>query len=225
MTAAARALKVVRRDGARIAARRVAERVRPLVWLEEQHVWYQLDLPVDGAGPWDATDGLRLVSPGRADAELAPFAQLPTVHPAGARGRMDEGGTPYLVLEGAQAVFACWIWPRSVPVLAARGGFLGLPDGVVCLEDSVASPLARGRGIAPRTWTALAHTWAQRGATAMITKVGVDNVPSRRAVTKAGFREIGVQSHRRRGPAVRVDVAPLGPPGGLGEALRERLRR
>jgi RimJ/RimL family protein N-acetyltransferase len=111
-----------------------------------------------------------------------------------------------------------------MPMLAARGGFMPLPDGVIGIEDSIASPSARGRGIGPRTWRALAHEWAGRGAAATISKVAVENASSRRAATKAGYREVGLMSYCRRGPVVHVDVTPLGERG-LGEELRQRLRR
>ena len=41
-------------------------------------------------------------------------------------------------------------------MLAAPGGRLRLPADTVVLEDSVTSAAARGRGIAPRAWNALA---------------------------------------------------------------------
>ena len=42
----------------------------------------------------------------------------------------------------------------------------------------------------------------------MITKVGIDNAPSRRAVTKAGFVEFAVMRHRRIAQRRRVEVSP-----------------
>ena len=42
----------------------------------------------------------------------------------------------------------------------------------------------------------------------MITKVGVENAPSRKAVAKAGFREIGVMRLVKRGPRKHTTMTP-----------------
>jgi RimJ/RimL family protein N-acetyltransferase len=47
----------------------------------------------------------------------------------------------------------------------------------------------------------LALLLADRGFRAMVTKVETSNEASRRAVTKAGFREVAIQRYHRRGPA------------------------
>jgi RimJ/RimL family protein N-acetyltransferase len=79
----------------------------------------------------------------------------------------------------------------------------------VCLEDSVTSAAARGRGIAPAAWGAIADTLALEGQRKMITKVTVENTASRRAVTKSGFEEIALMHFRRRGPIHRTSIQVL----------------
>jgi L-amino acid N-acyltransferase YncA len=117
----------------------------------------------------------------------------------------------------------CWIYNGRAPVAAARGGWLELPPGVACLEDSVTAASHRGRGIAPRAWDQIAVALRKRGVATMITKVEVDNAPSRRAVEKAGFVGVAVQRMARTGPRVRVDVTVQDE--ARGGPLRDRLLR
>ena len=83
----------------------------------------------------------------------------------------------------------------------------------MCLEDSATSPRARGRGVAPGAWTGIADSVRDEGLEHMITKVGVENAPSRKAVTKAGFRELGVMRLVKRGPRKHTTMTPLRRPG------------
>lgn len=210
------------RTAGRIAAGRVEDRARHLLFLDEEHLWYAMDLPAPAAAPFAGGDGMRLVSPAT-PAELAAFDRLPTLPADAAAGRRGDGGEPWVVLDGDTPLFACWIFAGRAPVLAAPGGWLDIPEGCVCLEDSVAAPAARGRGIGPRTWRALAHRYAGLGTRAVLTKVASDNTASRRAVAKAGFREIALQRYRRRGPRTHVEVDVLAP--GVADELRARLAR
>ena len=108
-------------------------------------------------------------------------------------------------------------------MLAAPGGWLELPADTVVLEDSATTPRARGRGIAPGAWTAIADSLRDEGLAHMITKVGVENEASRKAVAKSGFREIGVMRMVKRGPRKRTTVSGATP--GLGTELAARLTR
>ena len=197
------------RHGPAGIARIAADRAKAHVRLDEEHVWYGLELPSATGRPFgDAGDALRLVEPRTAE-ELAPFDDLPTLDATRAWARVQEGGRPWLVLDGILPAFGCWTFATSAPMIAARGGWLALCEGDVVLEDSVAAPIARGRGIAPRTWDHIADVLAADGAARMLTKVGTSNAPSRRAVTKAGFREIAIMRLRRRGAHTHVDVEVL----------------
>jgi hypothetical protein len=55
----------------------------------------------------------------------------------------------------------------------------------------------------------------------MITKVGVENEASRKAVAKSGFREIGVMRLEKAGPRKRTTMVTDEP--GLGAELASRL--
>jgi RimJ/RimL family protein N-acetyltransferase len=118
-----------------------------------------------------------------------------------------------MVREHGKPAFACTIFRERTPTIAARGGWLDLPADTVCLEDSGTSPDFRGRGVAPGAWTAIADALAERGFKTMLTKVAIDNEPSRRAVVKAGFGEAADMRLRRLGPFRRVAMTPLGAPG------------
>lgn len=189
--------------------------------LREEHIWYELPLPGDRPRrPLPA--GLVLVEGDQRQRGLATQME-------GGPGRqqLDEfsgvGGQLWIVLDGRRAAFTCWTFPKLTPALAAPGGWLELPAGTVCLEDSATSPDHRGRGIAPAAWSGIADVLAGRGTASMITKVAVDNVPSRRAVTKAGFTEVAQMRLLRVGGRKLVRVKPLGT--SMSAQLAERLDR
>lgn len=177
---------MVARHGLREAGRKAVRAARKGIRLREEHVWYELQLAAEAAAP-ALPAGATLVEASGADVDL--LDELPSVSPEAARKLRVRGSRLFLVLEERRPLFACWIHTGATPALAAPGGWLPLPDGTVCLEDSVTAPAARGRGIAPAAWSELAHRLAAEGAAAMITKVEVVNAASRKAVEKAGFRE------------------------------------
>ena len=214
---AIRALRMLRREGPRSFAIRAWERGRHLVYLREEHVWYGLDL-LASRTRHELPSGVRLIRAGAADtARVAAFGQ----DPEAARRRHSAGNDLWLALEGDDPLFCCWTFWGIAPVLAAPGGWLELPPDTVCLEDSATSPAARGRGIAPGSWSAIAEILAAEGVTAMITKVTPENTASRRAVTKAGFAEIGVMRLTRLGRRKRTTMEVIAP--GLGDELAARL--
>jgi RimJ/RimL family protein N-acetyltransferase len=189
------------------AIKTVSAKLWQQVSFAETHIWYELDL-TQGAPPVRALgDGLTLRTADDPDADL--LVQLPTVVPAEARRRMAAGNDLWIVLEGQQLLFSCWIFHDRTPTVAAAGGEFELPADTVCLEDSIAAPAARGRGIAPATWTAIAGVVSQDGRRRIVTKVTIENTPSRRAVEKAGFEEIGMMSFKRLGFRSRTQIEPL----------------
>lgn len=215
-----RARNAFGRHGIRGLPRVVADRVRRRVVLDEEHVWYELLLAEPPAGP-GLEPPLRLVraNPDQLDLVVQLDRDALTAHEYSARGH-----ELFLAMDGERPVFGCWIHRGEAPMLAARDGWLDLPDRIVCLEDSVTSPDQRGKGTAPRAWRDLASRLGTEGARAMITKVGADNAASRKAVLKAGFVEIGLMRYTRRGRTQRVHFEVFGdsPTGAL---LRERLER
>jgi GNAT superfamily N-acetyltransferase len=210
-SAVTRLRSALREHGVIGVARRLAERGTHSLVLTEEHIWYSLDLT--GERPRrDLPEGFELHLASEAEADDA--AHLPN-QPGVEEVRSRIAGTAdyYIVREHGTPAFACTIFRERTPTIAARGGWLDLPADTVCLEDSGTSPDFRGRGVAPGAWTAIADALAERGFKTMLTKVTVENEPSRKAVTKAGFREAVDMRMRRVGPFRRVMLSSLGAPG------------
>ena len=200
-----------------MALRRAWELAKRPFYRNEEHVWYQLDVNAERPRR-EFVEGVRLVRAGADDAQRV--EELGQVEDE-ARERLAAGNDLWLAVDDQdRALFACWTFRSETPVYAAPHGRLLLPDGTACLEDSVAAPLARGKGIAPASWTAIADTLSDEGFESMITKVTTDNAPSRKAVQKSGFREIGVMRLTRKGPRQRVVLAAS---GGVAAALAQSL--
>jgi len=198
-----KAVRVLRSEGLFALASRAADVVRPRVYLDESHIWYSLDLTTL-TEPAPLPGGLEVVR-GGVD-QLSWLDQLDTVNSSTGRARLAGGAVWWCVLQDAQPVFSCWVFSKTAPVLAAPGGWLSLPHGAVVLEDSVTAPAGRGRGIAPAAWRHVAAS-AAASASVMFTKVAVTNTPSRKAVVKAGYREILQQRHLRIGPVTRTRLS------------------
>jgi GNAT superfamily N-acetyltransferase len=208
---------MARREGIGVALAHAWELVRHRVYNREEHVWYQLDLHAERPRR-ELVEGVRLLRAGAGDAQrVEDVGQFE----AEALKRLAAGNDLWLAVDDqARTLFACWTFRSETPMLAAPHGRLPLPRGTACLEDSVTSPLARGKGIAPAAWTAIADILATEGFESMITKVTTDNVPSRKAVEKAGFREIAVM--RMTSVVTRQHVV-LAPSGGVADALARSL--
>ena len=190
---------------------------RAHVYLVEEHVWYQLDLA--GERPRrELPEDVRLVRAG--DDRLAGAVEMGQRIDE-VRARRAAGNDLWLAEDDGGPLFRCWIYRRRAPVLAAPGGWLELPADTVVLEDSATTPRARGRGIAPGAWTAIADSLRDEGLAHMITKVGVENEASRKAVAKAGFRESGSCGWSRPGRASAPRWTGRRP--GLGAELAARL--
>jgi GNAT superfamily N-acetyltransferase len=210
----------IRDHGLAATAHRVWTRLRRSLHLRESHAWSVLDVATAAAPP-PLAGGLVIVRGGRSDVGL--LADLPTeVSAAVALRRLAGGAQLWLVKDGSRAAFVCWIFPQALPAVAAPGGQLELPPGFAALEDTATSEDYRGRGIAPAAWLAIAERLERDGYTHILTKVEVDNAPSRRAVAKAGFREVALVHLVRRAWHRHVTVEVLSN-GGAGRMLRDRL--
>lgn len=201
-----------RRRGARAGVRLVVGHIRRRLWHSEAHVWYVLDLSSPPAVR-ELPQGYRLIRGNDEDADR--IADLETVGPMTARARIADGADFWLVIDGEdRSAFACWTFHDKAPVFAAANGFLRLPADVAVLEDSVTSEHHRGRGIAPAAWTVVADELVRTGVRWLLTKVELDNTPSRRAVNKVGFLPYALMQLRRRTVrrtvAVWTDGSPLG---------------
>jgi hypothetical protein len=220
MSKASTALQLLRKQGATGVLDRLGDYVRPYLVLDESHVWYCQDL----TGPLplpQVPPGLRVRQGDLADLDL--LQRLPTIGTQEAGRRLAAGGSLWLVLDGDEPLFACWLFRGSAPAVAAAGGAFKLPSDIVMLEDSVTAEAARGRGIGPLAWSTLALTEQAAGSKMIITKIAVDNVPSRKAVIKVGFRPLAiVRFHRVGGRGGRTELFPIEDSDGaawLAEAL------
>lgn len=189
----ARVLEQVRTGGVRASARRLLRTVRTYglrgtlrrAQALSPYSWYRLDLAAERPRR-ELEPGLE-VTVCRTIAEAGDYAELQPDKARIAPERFDARAELWLVREGGAVLFACWIFVDRTPVGDAPGGWQPLPPGVYCLEDSITEEAARGRGVAPGTWTLVADDLARRGAAALITKVEDDNDASRRAIAKVGF--------------------------------------
>ncbi len=204
-----RAQRGLRRFGlAGIATRAAALAGRSIsrtLYLQERHIWYALDLTEARPRP-ELPGGFTLHQ--ASDTDLPLLEQLQTIGGVEAAQRHRDGADLWLVQAEGQPAFACWIFLKRAPVLAARGGWLPLPAATACLEDSVTASLYRGRGLAAAAWSAIADDLAQRGIKTLITKVAEDNTASRRAVEKVGFVPTALMSLTRLAMRAHVDVYP-----------------
>jgi hypothetical protein len=200
--------RAIVRYGVQGAVRAAWGRLWGHVFLCEHHLWYAMDL-AEIRPRRELAAGLTLRRGGEFDLDL--LERLPTVSTERARLRLARQHALWLVLDGEQPLFACWIFRGETPVIAAPGGEMSLANGTVCLEDSVTAAAARGRGVAPGAWTSIAEGLARDGVRQLITKVEMQNIASRRAVEKVGFRPVALMHFLRIGPGkrTRVDVLEL----------------
>ncbi len=217
------AMRVVRRHGpletARLGLGAAHRAIAPALSLHETHVWYELTLADAPAPPPRDDLEVRRANPG----ELHLLNRIPATGVHRAVALLARGGSLWLAFRDGRPAFSCWTWREHAPVGAARRGWLELPDGVACLEDSVTAAAFRGQGVAPAAWAAVVDALRREGARTLITKVGEDNAPSRRAVQKAGFAEVATMRTDRTWPRCRVEVS--GAAGATAEALAAGLRR
>jgi predicted GNAT family acetyltransferase len=197
----------MRRYGPLGVLRVATARARGLFYLKEAHHWYELDLKAERPRR-EIPEGFRLVK--ATERELPLLDSLPTVKLREGERRLGQGASLWLVMEGDRAAFACWTFYERMPVHAASGGVLELPVATAGLEDSVTSPDYRGRGLAPAAWSAICEQLVDTGYTSLVTKVAEENVPSRRAVEKAGFEDVALMRTMRMGARRRVEVDPSG---------------
>jgi GNAT superfamily N-acetyltransferase len=202
----------------------VRDRLKALAYLDEDHVWYVLELSnIEGlAMPPGYT-----LRQARSEDDVRLAATLPGYRADVTRARLADANQVWLVTAGDEAAFACSIFFGSTPVLAAAQRSLSLPPGVACLEASVTAEPHRGHGIAGAAWTAISKQLRTTGIEVLITKVEVENVPSRRAVNKAGFVPARTMHFRRRGLREHVAFdswsAELGDAGEQTAQALERL--
>jgi hypothetical protein len=209
----------LQRRGVRGTISAAIYRIQTRLQLDETHVWYELPLGSDRPQQ-TLQSGLELIRAGADDLLL--LDEFPGVSKYEATQRMEAGNNLWLVLDDRRPIFVCWIFHNSIPLLAAWNGRLALPPKMVCLEDSVASPSHRGRGmIAPSAWSEIADRLQKAGIQSIITKVEADNRVMRLLLTKSGFREIAVMRLRRAGLRQHTTLRPQA--GATADWIAEQL--
>jgi RimJ/RimL family protein N-acetyltransferase len=203
---------VLRRDGVGGSLRTIFRRAVGLAAFSEDHVWYLLDATAPHPD-WPLAPGLAIGRPRDPDMRL--LAQLTSTLPAkDVRARLDSNNDLWLVTEEGNALFGCWIFRGMTPTIAAPNGELALPADTVCLEDSLAAPAARGRGVAPAAYAAIADAVSGEGGRWVITKIATDNASARRAAEKAGFEAVAVMRLKRVGRRAHTSLTALESPRG-----------
>ena len=218
MSVISRAKGLARRYGVAGAVRLVLGRVLPGTRWSKEYVWYVRDLTERRERRrLDPELGLR-----RGSIEDVGWLQELPADPSVVElseslvaERLSDGAELWLATDGSRAAFCCWIFVDRAPLRGARDGVVRLPADAAVLEDSISSPAFRGRGVAPAAWDAIAETLAASGRRRLVTKVGVENEASRRAVEKAGFVEAATLTISGPIWRPRVDVELLLPDAGL----------
>jgi hypothetical protein len=187
----------LRHNGLKATIEKTAQRTREKVYLDHTQVWYELVLETSRPQV-PLPSGLRLIRGDHSDLLL--LSELPSVHEWLARRRLEAGDELWLVLDGRQPIFACWILRGVNPIRTWGNNRLVLPPNVVCLEDYVTTVSYRGRGlIAPVAWRQIADRLEKTGVETIITDIGKDNKAMRWSIVRAGFREIATVRYRRKG--------------------------
>jgi RimJ/RimL family protein N-acetyltransferase len=208
-----RGRELLRREGpltvARKALRVLLERVKRVVRIDDEYVWYALDPTSPELPDLPIPEGtsLRRVKPGELD-WLEPALG---VEREVAQHYVDRGELPFVVEEDGQALFSCWVFLDEMPTF----GWTPLPADVACLEHSHVAPPARGRRLGPSGALAAMRSVGEAGqATTIITKIGAWNEVSLRAFLKSGFHEVArVRATRTLGHwRVRVTAVAEGLP-------------
>jgi ribosomal protein S18 acetylase RimI-like enzyme len=203
--------RAVMRHGLRgcltLAARNAKQHAITTLYRHERHVWY-VATPAEVQAGRPLPDGLKLRRSRREHLDLLTQSNL--YGWSAAESFLGEGGDLWLVRDNQRAVFCCWVFRKRMPTVAARGGWKDLPEKTVCLEGVVTDPGYRGRGIAPAAWCMIAQSLKGEGIRTIAIKVEETNRSMRRAVQKAGFREMAITDFRQVAGVSRVAVMPIG---------------
>lgn len=165
-------------------ARLAAHRLQQAVLLREEHVWYLLTLD-SGAPEAELPGDLVLQRIDRAGVSVT--EELPWGGAERVAARLGSGAEAWVARDGAATAFGCWCFKQQTPTIAMPDGWLPLAPDTACIEDVFTTPEYRGRGIASAAFRTIAAALYDEGARALIAKVEVDNVGSRRAFERAGF--------------------------------------
>jgi hypothetical protein len=214
------ALHELRAQGPLALLKKRFTRLGMQVSLDETHGWYELPLDEPRPRP-ELPAGMRLVRGGLT--ELSALHRLPNVSDVTALRRLAAGDDLWLVLDGDNLAFACWVFHHEAEYPAGPRGRITLPREMVCIEDSITMPAYRGKAIAPAAWALIGDSLAESGISKIITKVEGSNQAVKQAMTKAGTHEIATVHYTRRGPFRRTFVEAN--PDAKGQWLTNQLVR
>jgi Acetyltransferase (GNAT) family len=204
---------------------------RQLLSVDEVHTWFERSLvgdcsdsaetwPINGFDRTEPGSGLCLRT-GTVE-DLPVIGLLPTVSQSVAARRLAAGVRWWLLLDGEEPVFSCWIFSRVMRMVGAPQGALVMPPDVVFLEDSVTNPNRRGSGLGPASLSNVCRLLGKEGSRWVLTKVKTGNRAAERLVEKAGFVPMATVRIWRRGPMGRTWAVMAGGavntwlPGALG---------
>jgi hypothetical protein len=143
-------------------------------------------------------DGFELVEATEADLPL--LRQVDADFPR-ARDFLAAGHRLWLVRRGSELAFSAWTFIGRAPTDAARSGWIALPEGVVCQEDTNTHRDHRGRGLAGVASHLIAARLFRQGvATRLVTAILDMNAASHRVRSKSSAHEFAL---------VRIDKVGL----------------
>ena len=166
-------------------AQEASRRARTWAHRAEEHLWWELDLRVERT-PHPMPDGFVLCRLPESDVDLA--ADLRVVNFEAAAERYRRGGEFWTVQRAGRLVFGVWMFPSSLPVHAVPGGWVGVPPGVIGMEDGAVAPEASRANIALPALDHIAEHYREQGAHAIVAKTAVTNRPVFVLLTRAGYR-------------------------------------
>lgn len=199
-------------------ARATWSRVKPALFLVEEHVWYVRglgDLP-ELALP----EGFELR---RAAADDLSVAAGTGRDPALVERYMEAGHELWMLVHDGRAAFSTWIFRGSAPAIAARRGWFELPATAACMEDWVTHPDFRGRGLAPVAALGAFRAVRGSGVEHVVAKIESANDSAHHAAAKAGFDAVATMRFSRIGPRHRTRLMDVR--GEVGAQLARVLAR
>jgi RimJ/RimL family protein N-acetyltransferase len=199
--ALSKTLTRVRSRGVREVAALAQGRIRESVWSDDRLIM----LVREAGGPDPHVLDLSLREATAADAVRYALA-IGTDSVATFRARLNARAHCWLVESGGRVVHATWMtlegaWTRELRSCVRP------PQGDAYVYESFTREDARGRGIYPFALAGICARAALRDVRRVWVGVEIHNLPSLRAVTKAGFREALEIPYRRRLGRVTVGAA------------------
>lgn len=192
------------REVAQLAGHRLKEEIRS----EDRLIFFLRPTgPVDSQGA-GRTSGLELVRGGPEHAGVYE-RDIGTDSSSTFKQRLTGETRCYLVLDRDRALHATWVTTGASWVRELRRYFKP-PSGQAYVYESFTRADARGRGVYPFALGGICAELGEEGIQCVWVAVEVDNAPSLKSVSKAGFEKAFEISYRRRWGAISLSD-PQGP--------------